>query len=69
MLELKAMDFTYFHSHSYFLLFFQSLGLGFSMMSLSHCITMCHISVTVTQSHITIEEYRRFWKDDAIQHI
>ena len=74
LLELKAMDFTYFHflSHFYFLLFFffyyslfWNLGLGLCMMLWS----CCHPSVTVTQSHVTIEECRRFWKDDVIQHV
>jgi len=39
-----------------------TLGLGFSVILLS----CCHISVIVTQSHITIEKYRRFWKNDII---
>jgi len=31
--------------------------------------TNCHISVTVTQSHNTKENSRRFWKDNIIQYV
>ena len=53
MSELKMRDFNYFQflSHFYFILLiyflFGDLGLGFN---------------TVTQSHVMIENGRRFWK-------
>ena len=33
--------------------------------------TWCHklVTVTVTQSHVIMEDSRRFWKDDIIQYI
>ena len=41
---MSEMNFTYFH------LFFQNLGLGFSdvTVTMSHGMTWCHTSVTVT---------------------
>jgi len=67
--ELKMVDFIYFQSSYFYFIFclflFWDLRLGFSIIlyitvtNLLHDMTLCHISVTVTKSHVTREDFRR----------
>ena len=62
MLDLKAIDFTYFHFLSFL---FQNLELG-----LYKILQLCfHALVMITQSCVTMEEHRGFWKNDIIQYV